>query len=499
MNIVEFKKVTKEFLDGKIIANDNISFKIQKNEIHAIAGENGAGKSTLLSLLFGLYKPTSGSILVRNKNINYSSAANAINDGLGMVQQHFQLISKYTISENIMLGQEETKNGFLNRKNVNDKVNQVSKKYNFNLNATDKISSLTIGQEQKVEILKLLYRESEIMIFDEPTAMLTPSEIDELIKILLRLKKVGKTIIIITHKLDEIKRVADRVSIIRKGKYIGTKNVKQITAKILSKMMVGREIVPPKLEVKKPGKVILKIENLLVTKKRINKLKNFSIEIREGEIVSIAGVEGNGQVELIEAITGLIKTQKNKIFFEEKDISLKNIKFRNSKLSHIPENRHKFGMILDMKSYENIILKKIKENSFMGFINRNKMKKYAKKVIKRFDVRGTDGGMAIARGLSGGNQQKLVVGREIAEDKKLLVVFQATRGLDIGAINYIHGEIIKARDNNKAVLLVSYDLNEIMTLSDKIVVLNDGIKTGHLLRKDATREKIGILMAKGGK
>lgn len=540
--VIEFQNTRKEFLNGNIIANNNISFFVEKGEVHAIAGENGAGKSTLVSMLFGLYEPTSGKILVNGNEIKYKSAIDAINDGMGMVHQHFQLIEKFTVAENISLGSEEyslsfkeisdidkelknlknnkktfldyktkinnlekklkdnqtSSNGFLNRKKINDKINKLSKLYNFNIKAEDKISSLTVGQEQKVEILKLIYKKSNILIFDEPTAMLSPKEIEQLIKIILQFKKEGKTIIIITHKLDEIKKVADRVSVLRKGKFIGTKKVKNITASQLSKMMVGYDIKPPKINKinSKLKKIVLEVKNLNVKKRRINKLKNISFSIKKGEIVSIAGVEGSGQLELVNSITGMQKFKSGSILINNIPIKKLSIKKRNKLLSHIPEDRHKHGMILDLKVYENVVLKELKNNSKLGFLNRYKMLKNAQKIINTFDVRGARSGYSISRGLSGGNQQKMIVGREISANKDLLISFQATRGLDVGAINYIHNKIIEQRKNGKAILLISYDLNEILKISDKVIVMNSGQITGILSGKDINIEKIGVLMSK---
>ena len=550
--IIEFKNVSKEFLNGNIIANDNISFFVEKGEIHALAGENGAGKSTLVSMLFGLYKPTSGKILFKNKEIKYKSAIDAINDGMGMVHQHFQLVDKFTVAENISLGSEdfslsfkeifniekELKNlknrindlkkkslnyskqkeeinnlekqlkngqtsnyGFLNRRKINQEIDKLANLYNFNVKAKDKISSLTVGQEQKVEILKLIYKKSNILIFDEPTAMLTPQEIDQLLKIILQFKKEGKTIIIITHKLDEIKKVADRVSVLRKGKFVGTKQVKDITASQLSKMMVGYDIKPPTLtkQISKQKKVVLEVKDLSVKKRRVYKLKNINFSIKEGEIVSVAGVEGSGQAELVNSISGMQKFHSGSILLNKVPIKNLSIKKRNKLLSYIPEDRHKYGMILDLKVYENLLLKKLENNSKFGFLNRYKMLKKAQKIINNFDIRGARSGYSISRGLSGGNQQKMIVGREISANKNLLISFQATRGLDVGAINYIHSKIIEQRKNGKAILLVSYDLNEILKISDRVIVMNSGQINGILSGKDIDIKKIGILMSKKGK
>lgn len=526
-NIIEFKNITKTFLDGKIIANKDVTFSIKEGTVHAIAGENGAGKSTLLSMLFGLYQPTAGQIFVRGKQVEYKNASDAMSDGLGMVQQHFQLVDQFTVAENVTLGMEEDfeiKNsksegkkqfklhtGILKTKSTNEKVEEVIKKYGFNISPKQKIADLTVGQEQKVEILKLLYRNSEILIFDEPTAMLTPSEIDELISIILDLKKKGKTIIIITHKLDEIKRMADEVSVIRRGEYIGTKSISDITPEILSKMMVGAEITPPIKEKIQTGEVVIEVDKLTVVEKRIEKLKGISFNVRKGEIVAISGVEGNGQVQLANAIAGLQKptsgtikirhdvSKDGSVMYSTDDIAKYSINKRNKIISHIPENRHKYGMILDLKCYENVQLKTINNYTKFGITQKRKMKDDAKVILERFDVRGTNDGEAVSRGLSGGNQQKLVVGREVSAPSELLIVFQATRGLDVGAINFIHKQILAARKYGKAILLISYDLNEIITLADRVLVMNAGSITGEVEGKDINKAKIGELMAKSVK
>lgn len=499
--IVEFKNVRKEFLGGKIVANNNVTFNVSEGTIHTIAGENGAGKSTLLSMLFGLYKPTKGEIYVKGKAINYNSAKDAMADGLGMVQQHFQLVDVFTVTDSIILGSEKTSKGFLKRKEDATKIDSLIKKYNFNLKSNDKIKDLTVGQRQKVEILKLLFRDNDILIFDEPTAMLTPSEIDELLKIILDLKKKGKTIFLITHKLDEMKAVSDEVTVLRKGEFIGTISSKALTAKKLSEMMVGRNVEPVKLSKSNFGEEKLKVENLTVSKKGIKKLQDINFSIRGGEILSIAGVEGNGQVELAEAISGMIRPKNAKITLNGEDISKLNVNNRNrAKIAHIPEDRHKYGMFLDMKVYENMFIKNFRyEYSKFGVVNTNKMKKDARSIIHKFDVRGADGGAAIARGLSGGNQQKAVIAREMTGKPEVIIVFQATRGLDVGAIEFVHKQVLAARARGAAVLLISYDLNEVLALSDRIAVLNSGKITGIINRKDASRNVVGQLMTAKGK
>lgn len=558
-NIIEFKNVTKTFLDGKIVANDQVSFSIKKGSVHAIAGENGAGKSTLLSMLFGLYKPTSGEIFVRGRKINYKSAAEAMSEGLGMVQQHFQLVEKYTVGQNIILGKEKTKFGFIRTKEDFKRIDEISKKYGFGIKAKQKITSLTVGQEQKTEILKLLFSEAEILIFDEPTAMLIPSEIEELIEVMKILKKEGKTIILITHKLDEIKAIADEVSVIRRGKYIGNIPNKELTAEKLSKMMIGSDLVEVSKEYSEGKEEILNVNNLVVSasgeswlsvnfekkKQEIDnlfesdrlgfvkkpiaksteflkllkrmleekpwssnkveaaKLKGVSFSLRAGEILAIAGVEGNGQSQLANAILGLDKIKEGSISVAsgayKMDITKLSIKKRNNLFSSIPEDRHKYGMILDMKVSDNMVIKNFDtEYTKFGFLQNRKIKSQSAKIISKYDVRGADGGNALARGLSGGNQQKAVVGREISSGKNIMIVFQATRGLDVGAINYIHEQIIDSRNSGKGILLISYDLNEVIKLADRVLVINGGKFTGELSNKEITKNKLGVLMSAKG-
>lgn len=495
--IIEFKNVTKTFLDGKIVANKNVSFSIDKGTVHAIAGENGAGKSTLLSMLFGLYHATSGEIFVKGRKINYKSAADAMADGLGMVQQHFQLVEKFTVGQNIILGKEKTRFGFVTSKEDFKKINKISKEYGFGITADQKISSLTVGQEQKTEIMKLLFSDSEIFIFDEPTAMLTPSEIEELLKVIKTLKQKGKTIIIITHKLDEIKAVADVVSVIRKGEFIGQIKNKDLTPKKLSKMMVGRDIEEVKKANTKPGKVKLEVKNASVIKHRISKLKNVSFNVKSGEILAVAGVEGNGQTELANSILGLEKLSTGEILVDNNAIKKLSISKRNKIISSIPEDRHKYGMVLDMMVYENMTLKNFDEKyTKFGFIQRHKMQRDSRQILEKFDVRGANRGLAITRGLSGGNQQKAVVGREIASQKDVMIIFQATRGLDVGAIDYIHRQILEEKEKGKAILLISYDINEVIKLADRVIVLNSGVVTGEVSGKEINKSNLGILMSK---
>lgn len=501
---IEMRNITKRF--GRLVANDSINLLVKKNTIHGLLGENGAGKSTLMSVLFGLYNPDGGKIFVNGEPSTIKSPLDAAALKIGMVHQHFKLVEIFKPAENVFLGSEPTKLGFLNKKSEIQKIKDLAKKYNFDIDFSKKVGRLSVGQKQKIEILKTLYRNADILIFDEPTAVLTPKEITGFLNLLKDFKKEGKTIIIITHKLDEIKAVCDEATIIRKGKFIKTINVKKTSEKQMSALMVGKS-VDPVLNVKKPvlGKEILKVENLTVKKDGIVKLNNANFSVREGEIVAIAGVEGNGQTEIMESISGLSKKYKGKIdflitkkenvvFSDLKKLSIKK-RIRNG-MSIIPEDRHKHGLILDAKLYETIVAQEFdsKENSFFGIIKSNNVKKYGKSVISGFDVRGAHSGEAIARDLSGGNQQKAIVGRELNREHKLLLVAQPTRGLDVGAINHIHKQLLAERDKKRGVLLISYELSEIMALADRVIVLNKGNITGEVPKDKMSRNLIGDYM-----
>lgn len=496
--VVEMLNIRKEF--PGIVANDDITLQLRKGEIHALLGENGAGKSTLMGMLFGMYQPDRGSINVKGKKVKISSP-NVANDlGIGMVHQHFKLVDTFTVTENIILGSEPEKFLTVDIKSAAKKIEELSKQYGLNVDPYAKIEDISVGMQQRVEILKMLYRNADVLIFDEPTAVLTPSEIKELIDIMKGLIKEGKSIIIITHKLKEIKAAANRCTVIRRGKYIGTVDVADTSEAEMAKMMVGRQ-VSFKVEKKdaNPTNVVLKVENLSVkNNKKVLGLKNFSLEVRAGEIVGIAGVEGNGQTELVEALTGMRPIDSGSIIFKEKDITKTSIKSRNdSGIAHIPEDRHKRGLVLDYTMEDNMVLKVYDKKPFSknGLINRQKIAEYANKIIKSFDVRSGEGGQSIARSLSGGNQQKGVIGREIESNPELLIAVQPTRGLDVGSIEYIHKRLVEQRDNGKAILLVSLELDEVLNVSDRIAIINNGELIGIVDSKETNENEVGLMMA----
>lgn len=506
--IIEMLNITKEF--PGIIANDNITLRLKKGEIHALLGENGAGKSTLMSVLFGMYEPEKGEIRKNGKVVKIKNPKDATKLNIGMVHQHFKLVDVFSVLDNIILGSETVKLGFLQKKKARKKVQELSDKYGLSVDLDSKIESITVGMQQRVEILKMLYRENEILIFDEPTAVLTPQETGELLKIMRSFKDEGKSILFITHKLDEIMSVCDRVTVLRKGKFIGTVDTKDTTKQQLSEMMVGR---PVELTVKKdkavPDRDVLTVENLTVASKN-NKNKpvvnNVSFTAKSGEILCIAGIDGNGQTQLIEAVTGLTKVHSGRIFLEGKDITELSVKNRNDiGISHIPEDRHKHGLILDFTLKDNFVLHSYKQESFQnyGFIKKDAVKSYAEKLIADYDVRSGEGADTTVRAMSGGNQQKAVIGRELDRNKPLIIAVQPTRGLDVGAIEYIHAQIVKKRDEGKAVLLVSLELDEVMSLSDRIIVMYEGEIVGEFLPDDITVSELGLYMAgtkrQGGK
>ena len=501
--VVEMLNIRKEF--PGIVANDNITLRLAKGEVHALLGENGAGKSTLMSVLFGMYQPEVGKIKVKGKEVKISSP-NVANDlGIGMVHQHFKLVENFTVTENIILGSEPKKGLVVDIESAANRIKDLSEKYGLNVDPYAKIEDITVGMQQRVEILKMLYRNADVLIFDEPTAVLTPQEIKDLMGIIKNLIKEGKSIIIITHKLKEIKEVADKCTVIRRGKYIGTVDVKDTSEAKMAEMMVGRKV---SFEVDKkpanPGEVVLKVENVSVkNNKKVLGLKNFSIEARAGEILGIAGVEGNGQSELIEAITGIRKAESGNIIFRGTDITSMPIRKRiNSGIAHIPEDRHKRGLVLDYTIEDNMVLEMYNKEPFSkrGLLNRSKIAQHSEKIIKEFDVRSGEGGKSIARTLSGGNQQKAIIGREIELNPELLIAVQPTRGLDVGSIEYIHKRLVEQRDAGKAVLLVSLELSEIMNLSDRIAIVNNGELIGIVNASETTENEIGLMMAgvKGG-
>ena len=496
--VVEMLNIRKEF--PGIVANDNITLQLKEGEIHALLGENGAGKSTLMGMLFGMYKPDRGCIKVRGKEVKISNP-NVANDlGIGMVHQHFKLVDNFTVTENIILGCEPRKGLTVDIKTAAKKIEELSKQYGLNVDPYAKIENISVGMQQRVEILKMLYRNANVLIFDEPTAVLTPSEIDELISIMKNMTKEGKSIILITHKLKEIKEAANRCTVIRRGKYIGTVDVKDTTEADMAKMMVGREVSfkVEKTEAK-PKDIVVKIEDLCVnTNKKVLGLKNFSLDIRAGEIVGIAGVEGNGQTELVEALTGMRSVESGNIIFKGRNIVKDSIRERiDDGMAHIPEDRHKRGLILDYTMEDNMVLKAYKKKPFSnkGLINRAKISEYAQKIIETFDVRSGEGGKSIARSLSGGNQQKGVIGREIESNPDFLIAVQPTRGLDVGSIEYIHKRLVEQRDLGKAVLLVSLELDEVLNVSDRIAVVNNGELVGIVNASETNENEVGLMMA----
>ena len=496
---IEMLNITKRF--PGIIANDNVTIQLKRGEIHALLGENGAGKSTLMSVLFGMYQAEEGEIRKDGKVVKIDNPNDANALGIGMVHQHFKLVECFSVLDNIILGVEDVSKGFLQRDKARTKVMELSERYGLQVDPDAIIEDISVGMQQRTEILKMLYRDNEILIFDEPTAVLTPQEIDELMEIMKGFAKEGKSILFITHKLNEIMAVADRVTVLRKGKYIGTVETKDTTKQELSNMMVGR---PVQLQVQKedaqPGETILEVKGLTVASKISKKdaVNNVSFNVRAGEIVCIAGIDGNGQSELVYGLTGLEKASKGSITLCGQDISKYSIHKRNAAgISHIPEDRHKHGLVLDDTLENNIVLQRFNEPAFQkfGFVKRAAIREYAEKIIGQYDVRSGQGAITTTRSMSGGNQQKAIIGREIDRENPLLIAVQPTRGLDVGAIEYIHGQLVAQRDAGKAVLLVSLELDEVMNLSDRILVIYEGEIVGELDPKTTTIQELGLYMA----
>ena len=498
--VIEMLHITKEFPGIK--ANDDITLQLKRGEIHALLGENGAGKSTLMSVLFGMYKPEKGRILKNGQEvkINDPNDANAL--GIGMVHQHFKLVEVFSVLDNIILGAEDTRGGFLLKKEARHRVMELSERYGLRVDPDAKIEDISVGMQQRVEILKMLYRDNEILILDEPTAVLTPQEIDELMEIMRSFARgEGKSILFITHKLNEIMAVADRCTVLRKGKLMGTVEIQNTTKEELSRMMVGRDVnfVVEKKQ-QKPGDVVLSVRNFSV-KSRVHKndaVKNVSLDVRAGEIVCLAGIEGNGQTEFISALTGLEKARSGHVTLCGKDISRASIRQRSiAGMSHVPEDRHKHGLVLDYTLAENMVLQKYWQQPFQkhGFIQFGEVRRYAERLIEQYDVRSGQGADTIVRSMSGGNQQKAIVGREIDTDSPLLVAVQPTRGLDVGAIEYIHRQIVGQRDAGKAVLLVSLELDEVMNVSDRILVMYEGEIVGQFDPHEITVQEMGLYMS----
>ena len=497
--IIEMLNITKKF--PGIIANDNVTLQLKQGEILALLGENGAGKSTLMSVLFGLYKAEEGIIKVNGKEVKIESPNDANNLSIGMVHQHFKLVHNFTVAENIVLGIEDTKYGFVKMEDAIKRILELSDRYKLKIDPYAKIEDITVGMQQRVEILKMLYRHTEILIFDEPTAVLTPQEIDELMKIMKNFIKEGKSIILITHKLNEIKEVADRCSVLRKGKYIGTVDVKDTTPEQLAEMMVGRKIsfVIDKPE-QKLGNIILEVNNLTVLSNYTHKplIKNTSFKVRQGEILCIAGIEGNGQTSLVEAITGLNPIHEGQILLNGEDITYQPIRKKTlAGIGHIPEDRHKHGLILDFSLAENLVLQSYFKSDFQanGFLKFNAIDEHGKKLIKKFDIRSGQGVKTPARSMSGGNQQKAIVAREFDRNPDLMIAVTPTRGLDAGAIEYIHKQLIELRNQGKAVLLISLELDEVLNVADRIMVIYEGELVAEVDPKTTTENELGLFMS----
>lgn len=496
--VIEMLNITKEF--PGVIANDNITLQLKKGEIHALLGENGAGKSTLMNVLFGLYQPEKGHIRIRGKEVEITNPNIANDLGIGMVHQHFMLVEPFTVTQNIILGKEpKTKTGRIDIKRAEKEIRELSDRYGLKVDPTAKIRDISVGMQQRVEILKTLYRGAEVLIFDEPTAVLTPQEINELMDIMRSLVKEGKSIILITHKLKEILQVADRCTIIRRGKGIGTVDVSETTENELASLMVGREVnFKVDKQPAEPKQTVLKINNLHVRDKRkVEMVKGLDLEVRAGEIVGIAGVDGNGQSELIEAITGLTRVQSGEILLNNQAITNKSPrKITESGVGHIPQDRHKFGLVLDYSVGENMVLQTYYKEPFSkkGFLNLKEIYRYAKKMISDYDVR-TPNAYTKASSLSGGNQQKAIIGREVDRSPDLLIAAQPTRGLDVGAIEFIHKKLVEERDKGRAVLLISFELDEIIDVSDRIAVMFDGKVVADIKPEETNEQELGLLMA----
>ncbi len=498
-NVVEMEGITKEF--PGVVANDSVDFDLRKGEIHALLGENGAGKSTLMSILFGLFHPDTGTIRIHGQEAEIKSPRDATRLRIGMVHQHFKLVHNFTVAENIVLGEEETRGGLLTLKESIERIKNLSEKYKLKVDPDAKIEDISVGQQQRVEILKMLYREADILILDEPTAVLTPQEIDELIKILRSLAKEGKSIILITHKLKEIKLAADRCTVLRLGKKVGTVDVGRTSNEDLAEMMVGREV---SFEVeKKKAKVeetVLEVKDLEVkdTKTDHRHVKNMGFEVRKGEILCIAGIEGNGQTELVQALVGLRKATRGRILFHGEDVTHASIRKRSlAGMSHIPEDRQRHGLVLDYPLEYNLVLQEYFQAPFSqrAFLQFAPIRTHADALIENFDIRSGKGALSLARNMSGGNQQKAIVAREMSRESDLLIAVQPPRGLDVGAIEFIHDLLVQQRDEGKAVLLISLDLYEVMNLSDRIIVIYEGENVGEFDPEKVTERELGLYMS----
>ena len=497
--LLRMEHISKRF--GSFYANKDISLTVNCGEVLTLLGENGAGKSTLMNILIGLYQPTEGKIFLEGKEVRIESPSQAVKLGIGMVHQHFKLVECFSVLDNIILGVEPNKLGFLQKAEARKKVVALSEKYGLHVDPDALIEDITVGMQQRTEILKMLYRENEILIFDEPTAVLTPQEIDELMEIMRSLAAEGKSILFISHKLNEIMAVADRCTVLRKGKYIGTVDIANSSKEELSRMMVGRDVefVVDKKPAQ-PGKTILSVQGMTVPSRTHKKdaVRNASFDVRAGEIVCLAGIEGNGQTELVYGLTGLEKFSSGKVLLDGKEITNESIRQRSKDgMSHIPEDRHKHGLVLDFTLEQNLVLQRYKEPEFEkgGFIKKDAVRAYAERLIEEYDIRSGQGPVTTARSMSGGNQQKAIIAREVDRNKPLIVAVQPTRGLDVGAIENVHKELVKQRDAGKAVLLVSLELDEVMSLSDRILVMYEGEIVGEFDPKQITVQELGLYMA----
>jgi simple sugar transport system ATP-binding protein len=494
---VEMIEIVKQF--PGVLANDHVNLTVMKGEIHAIVGENGAGKTTLMNQLYGLLRPDSGQIKIFGKTVSFKGPRDAIAIGIGMVHQHFMLVNNLTVAENVVLGSETTRGILFDLKRAQKEVDQLSRSYGLIVDPTAKIEDLPVGMQQRVEIIKTLYRGAEILILDEPTAVLTPQETEELFNILRRLRENGKTIVFISHKLNEVMEISDRITVMRQGRVTGVLNKNETNAREIARLMVGRDIVftvqkPPA----KPSDVVLRVENLWVKDyRKLDAVKGISFEVRGGEIYGIAGVAGNGQTELVEALTGLRKPERGRIFLLGEDVTGKTVKdLRESGMAHIPEDRHRYGLVLQYPAYYNMILGRHYKPPFAksDFLNLKEIQSFSRRVFSQFDIRPNNIKMA-GMNFSGGNQQKLVVAREMSAKPKIIVVSQPTRGLDVGAIEFIHKALVELRDTGVAILLISMELDEIMSLSDRIAVMYAGQIMGEVRPEEVTIEEIGLMMA----
>lgn len=497
--VIEMSHITKTF--PGVVANSDVSIALHQGEILALLGENGAGKSTLMSILFGLYEADSGEILVNGKPTKIKDPNDATRYGIGMVHQHFKLVPNFTVLENVVLGVETTKMGVLQMEEARKRVMELSKRYHFQIDPDDKIEDISVGQQQRVEIIKMLYRDNDILIFDEPTAVLTPQEIEELLDIMKMLVREGKSIIFITHKLNEIKAVADTVTVLRKGKVVDTVPADSVSIEEMSRMMVGRKVnLSFTLEERPLGETVLKVRDLTLDQPRDGQktLSHIHLDVRKGEIVCIAGVDGNGQSEFVYALTGLIHNVHGSIMLNGEEVLNRSIRYRNTHgMAHVPEDRHRYGLVLDYDLGKNLVLQNYFEEPFQkgGWIQFEEADKYANSLIAMYDVRAGRGPRTIARSMSGGNQQKAIVAREMERAHDLLIAVQPTRGLDVGAISYIHQQLIAERDEGKGVLLISFELSEVLGISDRILVMHHGEIVAELHPKETTEEELGLYMS----